>query len=130
MTSAGAFVAAASGLNSSLCSALLPGLPIGVDSEGTSPKFPRANLHLHHWFPGNSMEDSTKSVHLRERVLTDDREGVFFFFFNKLIYLFLAALGLRCCPRAFSSCGEWGLLFVVVRGLLTAVASLVAEHGL
>ena len=76
------------------------------------------------------MEDSTKSVHLRERVLTDDREGVFFFFFNKLIYLFLAALGLRCCPRAFSSCGEWGLLFVVVRGLLTAVASLVAEHGL
>ena len=46
------------------------------------------------------------------------------------IYLFLAALGLRCCARAFSSCGEWGLLFVVVRGLLTAVASLVAEHGL
>ena len=49
------------------------------------------------------------------------------FFF--LVY-FLAALGLRCCPRAFSSCGELGLLFVVVRGLLIAVASLVAEHGL
>ena len=32
--------------------------------------------------------------------------------------------------RAFSSCGEQGLLFVVVRGLLTEVASLVAEHGL
>ena len=31
---------------------------------------------------------------------------------------------------AFSSCGEWGLLFVAVRGLLTAVASLAAEHGL
>ena len=44
--------------------------------------------------------------------------------------LFLAALGLRCCTRAFSSCGERGLLFVVVRGLLIAVASLVAEHGL
>ena len=43
--------------------------------------------------------------------------------------LFLAALGLRCCVRAFSSCGEWGLLFVAVRGLLIAVASLV-EHGL
>ena len=43
---------------------------------------------------------------------------------------FLAALGLRCCVRAFSSCGERRLLFVVVRGLLIAVASLVAEHGL
>ena len=57
------------------------------------------------------------------------------FFLNKFIYLFifnlfLAALGLRCCARAFSSCGEWGPLFVVVRGLLIAVASLVAEHGL
>ena len=45
-------------------------------------------------------------------------------------YLFLAALGLRCCVWAFSSCGKQGLLFVVVRGLLIAVASLVAEHGL
>ena len=32
--------------------------------------------------------------------------------------------------RALSSCGERGLLFVAVRGLLTAVASPVAEHGL
>ena len=54
----------------------------------------------------------------------------FFFLINLFIYLFLAALGLHCCVRAFSSCGEWGLLFVVVRGLLTAVASLVAEHRL
>ena len=30
----------------------------------------------------------------------------------------MAALGLRCCARAFSSCGEQGLLFVAVRGLL------------
>ena len=52
------------------------------------------------------------------------------FSFFKLIYLFLAALGLRCCPWAFSRCGEWGLLFVVVHGLLTAVASLVVEHEL
>ena len=51
--------------------------------------------------------------------------------FKIIIYLlFLAALGLRCCVRAFSSCGEWGLLFIAVRGLLIAVASLVAEHGL
>ena len=46
-----------------------------------------------------------------------------------LINLFLAALGLHCCARAFSSCHERGLLFVAVRGLLIAVASLVAEHG-
>ena len=47
-----------------------------------------------------------------------------------LFILFLAALGLRCCVRAFSSCSERGLLFVAVHGLLIAVASLVAEHGL
>ena len=46
-------------------------------------------------------------------------------------------LGLCCCVRAFSSCGELGLLFVAVRGLLVAVrglliavTSVVAEHGL
>ena len=53
-----------------------------------------------------------------------------YFKFIYFIYLFLAALGLCCCVRAFSSCGKQGLLFVVVRGLLIAVASLVAEHRL
>ena len=52
-----------------------------------------------------------------------------FFFFN-LFILFLASLGLRCCARAFSSCGERGLLFFAVHGLLIVVASPVAEHGL
>ena len=42
---------------------------------------------------------------------------------KKFIYLFLALLGLHCCARAFSSCSERGLLFVVVQGLLIAVAS-------
>ena len=57
--------------------------------------------------------------------------GGFFFFFNFIYYcLFLAVSGLRCCVQAFSSCGNRGLLFVAVRGLLTAVASLVAERGL
>ena len=49
---------------------------------------------------------------------------------NLFIYLFMAVLGLGCCVRAFSSCDERGLLFVAVRGLLIAVASLVVEHGL
>ena len=56
-----------------------------------------------------------------------DNIYIYIFFYY---YLFLAALGLRCCVWAFSSCGKQGLLFVVVRGLLIAVASLVAEHGL
>ena len=54
------------------------------------------------------------------------------FFFYKFIYFYLflaAALGLHCA-RAFSSCGEWRLPFIVVRGLLIALSSLVAEHGL
>ena len=56
--------------------------------------------------------------------------ALFFFYYYLSIYLFLAVLGLRCCVRAFSSCGERGLLFVAVHRLLIAVASLVAEHGL
>ena len=70
------------------------------------------------------------------------RNSFFFFFFSTrptiflnnfiylFFYLFLAVLGLRHCTRAFSSCGEQGLLFVAVRGLLTVVTSLVVEHGL
>ena len=53
---------------------------------------------------------------IKKHFCTED----FFFFF-------LAALGLCCCPWALSSCGEQGLLFIVVHGLLIAVASLVAE---
>ena len=47
----------------------------------------------------------------------------FFFFINVFIYL-LAALGLRCCVRASSSCREWELLFFAVCGPLIAVAFL------
>ena len=49
--------------------------------------------------------------------------------FKKKIFI-LGALGLRCCSWAFSSCGEWGLLFISEHGLLIVVASLVAEHRL
>ena len=54
------------------------------------------------------------------------RNKLFFYFFIKFIifiYLFLAVLGLHCC-------GEWRLLFLAVRRLLIAVASLVVEHRL
>ena len=52
-------------------------------------------------------------------------------FFNKkfiyFIYLFLAALGLRCCARAFSSCSEraslWWLLLLSVGSRCVGVCS-------
>ena len=49
---------------------------------------------------------------------------------TRTLTLTLAALGLHCCTWAFSSCGQGGLLFIEVQGLLIAVASLVAEQGL
>ena len=42
----------------------------------------------------------------------------------------MAVLGLRFCARAFPSRGKRGPLFIAVRGPLTIVASLVAEHRL
>ena len=40
----------------------------------------------------------------------------------------MAVLDLRFCARAFSSCGQWGPLFIVVRRPVIIPASLVAEH--
>ena len=59
---------------------------------------------------------------------SDPSSSLLFFFFNFTYFfiLFLAVLGLRFCARAFSSCGKWGPLFIVVRGPLTVSASLVA----
>ena len=55
----------------------------------------------------------------------------FLFFVFCFFYLFLlAVLGLRFCARAFSSCADWGPLFITVHGPLTVAASLVAEHRL
>ena len=49
---------------------------------------------------------------------------IFFFFINFFfIYLFLTVLVLHFCARALSSCGEWGPLFIAVRGPLTVAAS-------
>ena len=48
----------------------------------------------------------------------------FIYFYFWLCWVFVSA------HELFSSCGERGLLFVAVQGLLIAVASLVVEHGL
>ena len=58
------------------------------------------------------------------------KEGSNYFLKYLFIYLFMAVLGPRFCARAFSSCGKQGPLFIAVRGPLTIVASLVAEHRL
>ena len=57
---------------------------------------------------------------------------IFIVFFVKInFYLFIfGCAGSLLLHMCFSSCREQGLLFLVVRGLLIAVASLVAERGL
>ena len=72
------------------------------------------------------LNNESINIPLYWKTWKDAENFVLFFKF----YLFLAALGLHCCAQAFSSCNEQGLLFVVVHGLLIAVASLVAEHKL
>ena len=52
------------------------------------------------------------------------------FIFLLFYYLFLAVLGLCCCARGFSSCGERGLLFLAMRGPPIVVGSVIVEHGL
>ena len=64
------------------------------------------------------------SIQVLAIVLKDQSHLFIFNWFYSLI-LFLAALGLRCCVQASSSCWEQGLLFVEVCGLPTEVVSLV-----
>ena len=64
--------------------------------------------------------------HLNEQWL--NRENKLFFPIHLFITFFF--FWLYWCAWAFSSCRELGLLFTVVRELLIAVASFVAEHGL
>ena len=52
--------------------------------------------------------------------------ALFIYLFN----LLMAVLGLRFCAKAFSSCGKWGPLFIVVCRPLTIAASPVVEHRL
>ena len=52
---------------------------------------------------------------------------------SSFVFIYLAVFGsavFYCCAWAFSSCCDQMLLFIELRGLLIAVASLVSEHGL
>ena len=48
----------------------------------------------------------------------------------KILFVYFWLLWVCCWAWTFSRCREWGLLFIVVCGLLIAVASLVSEYGL
>ena len=76
------------------------------------------------------LKELRSPVALSRGTISQSQKENFFFFINLFIYLFLAVLGLRFCASAFSSCGKRGPLFIAVRGPLTIVASLVAEHRL
>ena len=66
----------------------------------------------------------------REGVITSEKGQLNIgWHFVKKLYLFMAVLGLHCSTQAFSSCGEWWLLFVAVCGLLNAVASFLQSTG-
>jgi len=53
-------------------------------------------------------------------------------FNNFFVYLFIFGCtgSSLLCTGVFFSCGEQGLLFILVLKLLTPVTSLVSEHGL
>ena len=55
---------------------------------------------------------------------------VYMCYFLKQFCLFWAVLSLRCCAWAFSSYGEWRLLFTAGRQLHIVGASVVASPGL
>ena len=52
------------------------------------------------------------------------------FFYRNLKKFIFGVLGLYCGVQAFSSFSKQELLFIAVRGLLIAVASLAVEHRL
>ena len=111
--------------------------------EGTDVYWAPAMIHVLWWCRMKSchreVEVSTKSNQTKAKVVRCQHSEapfqrefpvflrsvcLFFFFFNWLHWVFIAALGLS---RVAANSG--GQLFILVCGLLTAVASLVVQHG-
>ena len=74
------------------------------------------------------IEDKTQPPSFLENGGKTSKEQIFYF--SSFIFLFLTVLGLRCCESFFLGGASRGYSPAVVHKLLTAVASLVAEHGL
>ena len=71
--------------------------------------------------------------HLRYTIVDSLKSNLFFFNLKTNLFIYLAVLGLCCCARAFSSCGERGLLFMRCAAFARALgvwASVVVAHGL
>ena len=104
-----------------------PHLPVTHTTNGEGPPdIHGPHLKYPHFMTGKPLPKHLKSLSLQSGFMMRGKSPAspsfflvnFFFFF-----FFLAALGLRCCARAFSGCGKWRLLFIEMRGLLMAVAS-------
>ena len=83
-----------------------------IPREGLSPN----SCHYHHEGP-LSLFPHHSQYPIKLEVLYFSFPFFFFLavlgllFFLRFIYcLFLVVLGFHCCMRAFSNCGEWGLL--------------------
>ena len=133
----GLSLVAASGGHSSLwCAGLSLSRPLLLRSTGSRRAGPVIVAHRPSCsaacgtFPDQGSNPCTLHWQADSQPLRHQGSPILFFYKFILFILFLAALGLCCCMWAFSSCGEQGLLFVVVPRLLIAVASLAAEHGL
>ena len=85
----------------------------------------------HFLYSNQSFYPSEVLSHFSVLHITSPTLWAAFPFFNGvfLIIYLVSDLGLHW-EQALSSCAKWGLLFVAVCGLLTVVASLVAEHWL
>ena len=87
-----------------------------------------------HCVSGNLGIRSERHLNTTFSEVTVQQAIVFVFILLRFIYFYSFIFGLCWvffrCTKAFSSCTEWGLLLVVVCGLLAAVASLVMEHAL
>ena len=68
--------------------------------------------------------DNSTTVNNTQDVYLSIYLSIYLFIYLWLHWVFVAV------HRLLSSCGEQGLLFIAVHGLLTVVASLVAEQGL
>ena len=93
---------------------MAPSLGTGGEAPGKEPR------------AGAEPSDQTRKTACRNQ---DQVCIVFFFNFYFILFVYIWLHWVFDAAHAlFSSCGEWGLLFVAVHGLLIAVASLVAEH--
>ena len=86
------------------------------------------NGQLGYFYPRGTVNRAAMNTRMQVSVSRNFEFLRYISFFSLVISPWL--VGLRCLARAFCSCSQWGLLFIVVHGPLTAGASLAGEQGL